>query len=114
MRSCAGPGLCSALPAAARIGPGTHPSPAFLRAAQAVARGGSATPQQPQQISHCPDAFGTQRYNQTSVPSACLLSHCRALNSRYWVAAQKILFCQKAYYIQLDVWNVNLFGLKHP
>lgn len=45
--------------------------------------------------------------------SACLLSHCLALNSRYWVAAQKILFCQKAYYIQLDVWNVNLFGIKH-
>lgn len=34
-------------------------------------------------------------------------------NPRYWVAAQKTLFCQKASYIQLDGGNVNLFGIKH-
>lgn len=60
-----------------------------------------------------PGVFPAMGNTQKCIPSACQLSHRLALNSRYWVAAQKILSCQKVYYIQLDVWNGNLFRIKH-
>lgn len=65
------------------------------------------------EISHCPAIFSTQQCSQKYIACACLLARCLVLNSSYWVAAQKILLCREAYYIQLHVWEVNLFGLKH-
>jgi len=106
-----GPGRARHADRGTALPPGTRPAPEHR--VGCCTRGGSATPQQRPRISHRPHAFSTQQYKQKHITSACLLSHCPALNSRYWVAAQEILFCQKACYIQLDVCNVNLFGIKH-
>lgn len=86
-------------------------SPQFLRKSQAGPCGGSSATvgdsQWPRVFLVCSQQW--EFHGNTSL----LLSALSLPGPQLKVAAQKSLSCQKACYIQLDVWNGNLFRIKH-